>query len=137
LVAELALTSSPVSLSGAVDETVAESELRQKFLSAARITWRISPARHAERRHVALTTVAFYPATKLFGRRTGADIQLWPALPFRLSAQQAAQAQREELAMQVSNALIEWNKQQRIIAISLRRFSVISTSRARDSAFSR
>ena len=34
------------------------------------------------------------------------------------SAQQAAQAQREELAMQVSNALIEWNKQQRIIAIS-------------------
>jgi adhesin transport system outer membrane protein len=34
------------------------------------------------------------------------------------SALQSVQAQREDLAMQVSNALIEWNKQQHVIAIS-------------------
>ncbi|MDT8851673.1 TolC family protein [Pantoea dispersa] len=155
--ADAAVARSPVSLSGAVDETVAESELRQKFLSAARITWRISPALKSS---VAQTDAAAASVDEAKGQRWpqldvsassatkefGGGVKSYdgqsnvPALGVSMatnlidfgqtsrtiesreerviSAQQAAQAQREELAMQVSNALIEWNKQQRIIAIS-------------------
>ncbi|MCT6591845.1 TolC family protein [Pantoea dispersa] len=155
--ADAAVARSPVSLSGAVDETVAESELRQKFLSAARITWRISPALkssvaqtdaaaasvdEAKGQRWPQLDVSASSATKEFGggvKSDGSQSNV-PALGVSMatnlidfgqtsrtiesreervtSAQQAAQAQREELAMQVSNALIEWNKQQRIIAIS-------------------
>ena len=155
--ADAAVARSPVSLSGAVDETVAEGELRQKFLSAARITWRISPALKSS---VAQTEVAVASVDEAKGQRWpqldvsassatkefGGGVKSYegqsnvPTLGVSMatnlidfgqtsrtiesreervtSAQQAAQAQREELAMQVSNALIEWNKQQRVIAIS-------------------
>lgn len=150
-------TTSPVTLSGGVNETVAESEIRQKFLSAARITWRISPALksyiaqgdaaeasvdEAKGQRWPQVDVSAASATKEFGGGTknyeyqGNMPSLGVSVATNLidfgqtsrtiesreervkSALQSVQAQREDLAMQVSNALIEWNKQQHVIAIS-------------------
>jgi len=155
--ADAAVATSPVNLSGSVNDTVAEGELRQKFLSAARIAWRISPALksslaqtdaaaasvdEAKGQRWPQLDVSATSATKEFGGGVksyegqsniptlGVSVatnlidfgQTSRTIESReervTSAQQAVQAQREELAMQVSNALIEWNKQQRIIAIS-------------------
>ncbi|MBY4889927.1 TolC family protein [Pantoea sp. DY-15] len=152
-----AVTASPVTLSGGANETVAESEIRQKFLSAARITWRISPSLksyiaqgdaaaasvdEAKGQRWPQVDVSAASATKEFGSGTknyeyqGNTPSLGISVATNLidfgqtsrtiesreervtSALQAVQAQREDLAMQVSNALIEWNKQQHVIAIS-------------------
>jgi adhesin transport system outer membrane protein len=154
---DMAVDRSPVSLTGAMNETVAESELRKKFLSAARITWRISPALksyiaqgdaaeasvdEAKGQRWPQVDVTASSATKEFGSGVknyeyqGNTPSLGVSVATNLidfgqtsrtiesreervtSAQQAVQAQREDLAMQVSNALIEWNKQQHVIAIS-------------------
>lgn len=149
--------SSPVMLSGTANETVAESEIRQKFLSAARITWRISPALksyiaqgdaaeasvdEAKGQRWPQVDVSAASATKEFGSGTknyeyqGNTPSLGVSVATNLidfgqtsrtiesreervtSARQSVQAQREDLAMQVTNALIEWNKQQHVISIS-------------------
>lgn len=155
--ADATIATSPVTLSGGANETVAESEIRQKFLSAARITWRISPSLksyiaqgdaaeasvdEAKGQRWPQVDVSAASATKEFGSGTknyeyqGNTPSLGVSVATNLidfgqtsrtiesreervtSAQQAVQAQREDLAMQVSNALIEWNKQQHVIAIS-------------------
>lgn len=155
--ADAAVTTSPVTLRGGANETVAESEIRQKFLSAARITWRISPSLksyiaqgdaaeasvdEAKGQRWPQVDVSAASATKEFGSGTknyeyqGNTPSLGVSVATNLidfgqtsrtiesreervkSALQAVQAQREDLAMQVSNALIEWNKQQHVIAIS-------------------
>lgn len=155
--AEEAVKSSPVALSGTVNETVAESEIRQKFLTAARITWRISPALksyiaqgdaaeasvdEAKGQRWPQVDVSASSATKEFGsgNKSYKYQSNTPSLGVSVatnlidfgqtsrtiesreervkSALQSVQAQREDLAMQVSNALIEWNKQQHIIDIS-------------------
>ncbi|UVC28875.1 TolC family protein [Pantoea sp. SOD02] len=152
-----AAVTSPVTLSGGANETVAESEIRQKFLSAARITWRISPSLksyiaqgdaaeasvdEAKGQRWPQVDVSAASATKEFGSGTknyeyqGNTPSLGVSVATNLidfgqtsrtiesreervkSALQSVQAQREDLAMQVSNALIEWNKQQHVIAIS-------------------
>ncbi|WP_277977659.1 TolC family protein [Pantoea endophytica] len=152
-----AVTDSPVTLSGGANETVAESEIRQNFLSAARITWRISPSLksyiaqgdaaaasvdEAKGQRWPQVDVSAASATKEFGSGTksyehqGITPSLGVSVATNLidfgqtsrtiesreervtSALQSVQAQREDLAMQVSNALIEWNKQQHVIAIS-------------------
>ncbi|WP_343550695.1 TolC family protein [Pantoea sp.] len=157
LAAEEAVKSSPVTLSGTVNETVAESEIRQKLLTAAHITWRISPALksyiaqgdaaeasvdEAKGQRWPQVDVSASSATKEFGKGTknyeyqGNTPSLGISVATNLidfgqtsrtiesreervtSAQQSVQAQREDLAMQVSNALIEWNKQQHVIDIS-------------------
>ncbi|WP_312665384.1 TolC family protein [Pantoea sp. CTOTU49201] len=155
--ADAAVTTSPVTLSGGANETVAESEIRQKLLSAARITWRISPSLksyiaqgdaaeasvdEAKGQRWPQVDVSAASATKEFGSGTknyeyqGNTPSLGVSVATNLidfgqtsrtiesreervtSALQSVQAQREDLAMQVSNALIEWNKQQHVIAIS-------------------
>lgn len=155
--ADASVTTSPVTLSGGANETVAESEIRQKFLSAARITWRISPSLksyiaqgdaaaasvdEAKGQRWPQVDVSAASATKEFGSGTknyeyqGNTPSLGVSVATNLidfgqtsrtiesreervtSALQSVQAQREDLAMQVSNALIEWNKQQHVIAIS-------------------
>ncbi|MBB3306319.1 MULTISPECIES: TolC family protein [unclassified Enterobacter] len=152
-----AAVTSPVTMSGGANETVAESEIRQKFLSAARITWRISPSLksyiaqgdaaeasvdEAKGQRWPQVDVSAASATKEFGSGTknyeyqGNTPSLGVSVATNLidfgqtsrtiesreervtSALQSVQAQREDLAMQVSNALIEWNKQQHVIAIS-------------------
>ncbi|NWA60026.1 TolC family protein [Pantoea sp. B9002] len=152
-----AVSDSPVTLSGGANETVADSEVRQKFLSAARITWRISPSLksyiaqgdaaaasvdEAKGQRWPQVDVSAASATKEFGSGTknyeyqGNTPSLGVSVATNLidfgqtsrtiesreervtSALQSVQAQREDLAMQVSNALIEWNKQQHVIAIS-------------------
>lgn len=152
-----AAVTSPVTLSGGANETVAESEIRQKLLSAARITWRISPSLksyiaqgdaaeasvdEAKGQRWPQVDVSAASATKEFGSGTknyeyqGNTPSLGVSVATNLidfgqtsrtiesreervtSALQSVQAQREDLAMQVSNALIEWNKQQHVIAIS-------------------
>lgn len=156
-VADAAAKLSPVTLSGTANETVAESEVRQKFLSAARITWRISPSLksyiaqgdaaeasvdEAKGQRWPQVDVSAASATKEFGSGAknyeyqGNKPSLGVSVATNLidfgqtsrtiesreervtSALQSVQAQREDLAMQVSNALIEWNKQQHVIAIS-------------------
>ena len=155
--AEAAVASSPVMLRGSLNETVAESELRQKFLSAARVTWRISPSLksyiaqgdaakasvdEAKGQRWPQVDVNAASATKEFGsgvknyEHQGNTPSLGISVATNLidfgqtsrtiesreervkSSLQSVQAQREDLAMQVSNALIEWNKQQHVIAIS-------------------
>jgi adhesin transport system outer membrane protein len=155
--AEEAVKSSPVTLSGTANETVAESEVRQKLLTAARITWRISPSLksyiaqgdaaeasvdEAKGQRWPQVDVNAASATKEFGSGTksyeyqsntpslgvsvatnlidfGQTSRTIESREERVkSALQAVQAQREDLAMQVSNALIEWNKQQHVIDIS-------------------
>lgn len=155
--ADAAVTTSSVTLSGGANETVAESEIRQKLLSAARITWRISPSLksyiaqgdaaeasvdEAKGQRWPQVDVSAASATKEFGSGTknyeyqGNTPSLGVSVATNLidfgqtsrtiesreervtSALQSVQAQREDLAMQVSNALIEWNKQQHVIAIS-------------------
>lgn len=155
--ADAAVTTSPVTLSGGANETVAESEIRQKLLSAARITWRISPSLksyiaqgdaaeasvdEAKGQRWPQVDVSAASATKEFGSGTknyeyqGNTPSLGVSVATNLidfgqtsrtiesreervtSALQSVQAQREDLAMQVSNALIEWDKQQHVIAIS-------------------
>ncbi len=155
--ADASVANSPVTLSGSANETVAESELRQKFLSAARITWRISPSLksyiaqgdaakasvdEAKGQRWPQVDVNAASATKEFGSGVrnyeyqGNTPSLGVSVATNLidfgqtsrtiesreervkSADQSVQAQREDLAMQVTNALIEWNKQQHVIAIS-------------------
>lgn len=155
--ASTTIAQSPVSLSGGSRETVAESELRQKLLSAVRIAWRISPVLKS---YVAQTDAALASVDEAKGQRWpqldvgassptkefGSGVKSYenqsniPSLSVSvatnlidfgqtsrtiesrqqraISAQQAVQAQREDLAMQVTNALIEWNKQQHVITIS-------------------
>lgn len=146
-----------VSLSGPKNETVAASELRQKFLAAARISWSMSPTlkaymaqgeaaeanvEDAKGQRWPQVDVTASSATKEFGNgvKNYQYQDSTPSLGLSVatnlydfgqtrstiesrqervtSARQTVQAQREELAMQVSNALIEWDKQQHVIAIS-------------------